>query len=78
VLTIKSSSYFSWAGSDKDTKEKKKHDDYKVVENAFYFLKENAGARGIKGYLYHQKDIIFSRRKIGRIMDDLSLKLRFN
>ena len=76
VLMINKSSYFSWSASNKEVKEKKKHDDYKLVEDAFYFLNENAGTRGIKGYLHHQKDITFSRRKIGRLMDDLSLEVK--
>ena len=76
VLMINKSSYFSWSSSDKEASEKKKHDDCKIVEDAFYFLNENAGTRGIKGYLHHQKDITFSRRKIGRIMNDLSLKVK--
>ena len=76
VLSIKKSSYFSWTELDHNAKEHAKHDENKLVEDAFYFLNENAGTRGVKGYLYHQKNIIFSRRKIGRIMTDLSLNVK--
>lgn len=73
LLNIKKSSYFSWAGTDKEAKERNKHEENKVVEEAFYFLKKNAGTRGIKGYLRHQKQTLFSRRKIGHAMSDLGL-----
>lgn len=73
VLSIKKSSYFSWASIDKETKEQRQHESAKLVEDAFNCLNENAGKRGIKGYLHHQKDTLFSRRRIGRIMSHLGL-----
>lgn len=76
VLNIKKSSYFSWTVSDKNTKEQQRHVDYEHVKDAFYTLKENAGTRGIKGYLEHQKKVVFSRRKIGRIMSTLELTVK--
>ena len=76
VLAIKKSSYFSWTVSDKKARESRRHVDYKCVEDAFYTLNENAGTRGIKGYLCHQKNITFSRRKIGNIMSILDLTVK--
>jgi len=76
VLSIKKSSYFSWTRIDKKAKEQKRHADFKRVEDAFYTLKENAGTRGIKGYLYQQQEHVCSRRKIGNIMSALDLTVR--
>ena len=76
VLTVKKSSYFSWTAVDHDAKEQKKHEDYLLVKGAFYDLKENAGTRSIKGHLSHQKNTVFSRRKIGGIMDILGLVVK--
>jgi len=76
VLNIKKSSYFSWIKIDHEEKQLNLHTDYQLVEDAFYDLKENAGTRGIKGYLSHQKDTTFSRRKIGNIMNELKLEVK--
>jgi len=73
ALSIKKSSYFSWTAIDQEVRQLNQHTDYKRVEDAFYSLKENAGTRGIKGYLFHQKNTVFSRRKIGNIMNNLAL-----
>jgi len=76
VLTIKKSSYYSWVCTDKTAKEQHQHENAILVENAFNALKKNAGTRGIKGYLFNQKNTLFSRRKIGRIMSDLGLVVK--
>jgi len=76
ALNIKKSSYFSWSNIDHESKQFKQHADYQLVENAFDDLKKNAGTRGIKGYLFHQKETVFSRRKIGNIMSDLRLEVK--
>jgi transposase InsO family protein len=76
ALNIKKSSYFSWTEIDQEVRQLNQHTDYKYIEDTFYFLKENAGTRGIKGYLFHQKNIVFSRRKIGNIMRDLGLRVK--
>lgn len=76
ALNIKKSSYFSWSNIDHEAKQLKQHGDYQLVENAFDDLKKNAGTRGIKGYLFHQKETVFSRRKIGNIMSDLKLEVK--
>jgi len=76
ALNIKKSSYFSWSNIDHEAKQLKQHGDYQLVENAFDDLKKNAGTRGIKGYLFHQKETVFSRRKIGNIMGDLKLEVK--
>jgi len=73
ALNIKKSSYFSWAAIDQEERQRHQHFQYKIIEDAFYALKENAGTRGIKGYLNHQKNTVLSRRKIGKIMSDLAL-----
>jgi len=73
ALNIKKSSYFSWTGIDHEENQRIQHEDCTLVEDAFYHLKENAGTRAIKGYLRHQKSTVFSRRKIGKIMNDLGL-----
>jgi hypothetical protein len=36
----------------------------------------NAGTRGIKGYLEHQKKVVFSRRKLGQIISALALTVK--
>ncbi len=51
VLSIRKSSFFSWRETDHLAKEKTRHEDCQLIENAFFYLKENAEARGIKGYL---------------------------
>ena len=76
VLSVKKSSYFSWTQIDHLQKEQAAHEDYQLIENAFFDLKENAGARGIKGFLLHEKDVRMSRRKIGKIMETLGLEVK--
>jgi len=76
VLSVKKSSYFSWTQIDHLQKEQATHEDYQLVETAFFELKENAGARGIKGYLLHENDVRISRRKIGKILATLGLKVK--
>lgn len=76
ILNIKKSSYFSWTAIDQEERQSNQHTQYTLIEDAFYTLKENAGTRGIKGYLFHQKNTTFSRRKIAKIMNDLSLSVK--
>lgn len=76
ILSVKRSGYFSWAASGKETKEQCRQRDHAFVKDACYKLKKNAGTRGIKGYLRHQKNIVFSRRKIGEIMGILELVVK--
>jgi len=76
VLSIRKSSFFSWCETDHLAKEKTRHEDYQLIENAFFDLKENAGTRAIKGYLLHEKDVQISRRKIGKILSILGLKVK--
>ena len=56
VLSVKKSSYFSWVQLDHLARERTAHETDKSVEDAFLCLKENAGERGIKGYLLHEKN----------------------
>jgi len=76
VLSIKKSSFFSWCKTDHLAKEKTRHEDYQLIEHAFFDLKENAGTRGIKGYLLHEKEKRMCRRKIGKILATLGLKIK--
>lgn len=76
VLSVKKSSYFSWAQLDHAQKERSVHEEYQLVETAFFDLKENAGTRGIKGFLLHENDVRMSRRKIGNIMETLGLAVK--
>jgi len=76
VLSVKKSSYFSWTQIDPLHKEQAALEDYQLVETAFFDLKENAGTRGIKGYLLHENDIRMSRRKIGKLLTILGLKVK--
>ena len=76
VLSVKKSSYFSWTKIDHSQKEQTVHADYQIIEKAFFDLKENAGTRGIKGYLLHENDLRISRRKIGKILATLGLKVK--
>ncbi|MBL1260429.1 MAG: IS3 family transposase [Thiotrichaceae bacterium] len=76
VLSVKKSSYFSWTQIDHLQKEKSAHEDYQLIEKAFFDLKENAGTRGIKGHLLHKNDEQISRRKIGKILATLGLEVK--
>jgi len=76
VLSVKKSSYFSWTQIDHSQKEQSTHENYRLIETAFFNLKENAGTRGIKGYLLHENDVRMSRRKIGKIMEILGLEVK--
>ena len=76
VLSVKKSSYFSWTQIDRSQKEQAAHEDYQLIETAFFNLKDNAGTRGIKGYLLHENDVRISRRKIGKILSTLGLKVK--
>ncbi len=76
TLSVKKSSYFSWVQRDHLEREYTAHAAKKEVEDAFFFLKENAGERGIKGYLLHEKNSRVSRRKIGRILKQLGLVVK--
>jgi len=76
VLSVKKSSYFSWTQIDHLQKEKAVHEGYQLIETAFFNLKENAGARGIKGYLLHENDVRISRRKIGNALATLGLTVK--
>ncbi|MFK5950576.1 MAG: IS3 family transposase [Methylococcales bacterium] len=76
ALSIKKSSYFDWVNLDHLEKEQATYEVDKLVEHAFYYLNENAGARGIKGYLFHEKGIRMSREKIRNIMTRLELKAK--
>jgi len=76
ALSIKKSSYFSWVKLDHLTKEKTVCETHQLVESAFYYLNENAGTRGIKGYLFHEKNVKMSRRKIGHILTRLELRVK--
>jgi putative transposase len=76
VLSVKKSSYFSWSQVDHSEKEQATHEDHQLIEKAFFDLKENAGTRGIKGYLLHENDVRISRRKTGKILSTLRLKVK--
>lgn len=76
ALSVKKSSYFSWVKLDHLEKEQVANDADELIKRAFYCLNENAGTRGIKGYLLHKKEIQMSRRKIGQIMTRLELKVK--
>ncbi|MBL1275171.1 MAG: hypothetical protein COB30_003710, partial [Ectothiorhodospiraceae bacterium] len=76
MLSVKKSSYFSWTQIDHLQKEKAVHEGYQLIETAFFNLKENAGARGIKGYLLHENDVRISRRKIGNALATLGLTVK--
>ena len=76
ALCIKKSSYFSWVKLDHLAREQAENDTQQVVESAFYDLKENAGTRDIKGYLFHEKEMTMSRRKIGHILMQLELEVK--
>lgn len=76
TLAVKNSSYFSWLNSGQEATQQKRHEQYELVKDTFYQLKENAGTRGIKGYLYHQEQTVMSRRKIGSIMKALKLEVK--
>jgi len=76
LLNVHISSYFSWTQSSHAAKENRIKVEQDLVQNAFFFLKENAGTRVIKGYLFLEQNICMSRRKIGKIMKELGLKLK--
>ncbi len=76
ALCIKKSSYFSWVKQDHEVRAKVVNESHELVEAAFYTLKENAGTRGIKGYLLHEKNVTMSRRKIGCILTGLKLEVK--
>lgn len=76
VLSVKKSSYFSWTQIDHLQKEQSAHEDYQLIETAFFDLKGNAGTRGIKGHLLHKNDERISRRKIGKILATLGLEVK--
>jgi len=76
VLKVNKSSYFSWTELEHLNKEQALNEDYQLVEVAFFYLKENAGTRLIKGYLMHEKNTRMSRRKIGKILTLLGLKAK--
>jgi len=76
VLSVKKSSYFSWTQIDHSEMEQATHEDHQLIEKAFFNLKENAGTRGIKGYLLHENDVRISRRKIGKVLSMLGLKVK--
>ena len=42
VLSVKKSSYFSWTQIDHIQKDQTAHEDYQLIETAFFNLKENA------------------------------------
>ncbi len=76
VLSVKKSSYFSRTQIDHSQKEQDAHEEYQLIETAFFNLNENAGTRGIKGYLLHENEVRISRRKIGKILSILGLKVK--
>jgi putative transposase len=76
ALQVKKSSYFSWVQLDHLEKELATNETDKLIEQAFYYLNENSGTRGIKGYLFHEKNTQMSRRKIGRVMERLELNVK--
>jgi len=76
MLSVKKSSYFSWTQIDHSQNEQAVNEDYQLIEEAFFDLKENAGTRGIKGYLLHENEVQISHRKIGKILAILGLKVK--
>jgi len=76
VLSVKKSRDFSWTQVDPLQKDQAVHKDDQLIETAFFDLKENAGTRGIKGDLLHENDVRISRRKIGKILATLGLKVK--
>lgn len=76
VLEIPLSSYQSWVSLNHAEREQAQQKDQKTVEDAFDQLKQNVGTRSIKGYLQNEKQLQFSRRKIGRIMAELGLVVK--
>ena len=76
VLGVKRSSFTSWQRTDSTERDKRRQQDQDWVRRVFYELKENAGTRMIKGHLDKEYGIVMSRRKIGRIMDNLELAVK--
>jgi len=76
ILKVTRSNYYHWLNTDTSEKDLQTEADTTLVKNAFERLKQNAGARSLKGYLKHEKSIDMSLRKIRRIMDALGLKAK--
>jgi len=76
ILKVTRSNYYHWLNTDTSEKDLQTEADTTLVKNAFKRLKQNAGARSLKGYLENEKSINMSLRKIRRIMDALGLEVK--
>jgi len=76
ILKVTRSNYYHWLNTDTSEKDLQTEADTILVKNAFKRLKQNAGARSLKGYLENEKSINMSLRKIRRIMVALGLEVK--
>ena len=76
VLKVKRSSYLSFAQIDTTEKDKQLEQEQSLIQVIFTKLKAASGTRGLKGHLANEHKIIMSRRKIGRLMKQLGLKVK--